>query len=598
MRAMLAAQEVRYVKRLNLQVYQKVIIVFAALVIPMTAITIAVNMNAVSYLKAKILESTRDKVNYYRDQLNNQITFIRNQHLAFMTDANLEELSFKADALTKYEELLLIRRIQDRLQTMANSSEFVQDAAVYIESTGRVVSLGDGIRPFVPGSKWHAIRQIALAQKQPFYMHNGRMYFVETSKNETITTYIQIPQDHMLALSEKMIPKQGDNGFFLADDRFRSIISSSRRYDIESGIAQHMMQQKDGRWQEGSFRIAYNNMNYLIIYDRVNVLGCTLYTYIDEREITGVISKYNWLIGAAAAAALIIIVIFAMSVNQMIHKPLRHLIRAFRKIEMDPQQLTAASTFPNNEFTYLNHSFDRMRSELSASIQLNYEHKLLLQQSELRQLQSQINPHFLYNGFYNVYRMCRAEDVEGAAELSLKLATYYEFITRSGSDEVPLEREYEHAEVYCDIQRIRFARSVHIAIEPLPEAVAKLPVPRLIIQPIVENAFKHAFERERKRETCLLAVEYEAEEIAIRVEDSGKALTDDTIEALNKQFANPAAVTEKTGLINVCNRLQLRYGGKSCMKASRSRLGGLCIELLLPAHPEGGSEDVPYLDRR
>ncbi|MGG3836846.1 histidine kinase [Paenibacillus thiaminolyticus] len=582
-------------KRLNLQVYQKVIIVFAALVIPMTAITNAVNMNAVSYLKAKILESTRDKVNYYRDQLNNQITFIRNQHLAFMTDANLEELSFKADALTKYEELLLIRRIQDRLQTMANSSEFVQDAAVYIESTGRVVSLGDGIRPFIPGSKWDAIRQIALAQKQPFYLHNGRMYFVETSKNETITTYIQIPQDHMLALSEKMIPKQGDNGFFLADDRFRS---TSRRYDIESGIAQHMMQQKDGRWQEGSFRIDYNNMNYLIIYDRVNALGCTLYTYIDEREITGVISKYNWLIGAAAAAALIIIVIFAMSVNQMIHKPLRHLIRAFRKIEMDPQQLTAASTFPNNEFTYLNHSFDRMRSELSASIQLNYEHKLLLQQSELRQLQSQINPHFLYNGFYNVYRMCRADDVEGAAELSLKLATYYEFITRSGSDEVPLEREYEHAEVYCDIQRIRFARSVHIAIEPLPEAVAKLPVPRLIIQPIVENAFKHAFERQRKRETCLLAVEYEAGEIAIRVEDSGKALTDETIEALNKQFANPAAVTEKTGLINVCNRLQLRYGGKSRMKASRSRLGGLCIELLLPAHPEGGSEDVPYLDRR
>jgi hypothetical protein len=79
MLVMLAAQEVRYVKRLNLQVYQKVIIVFAALVIPMTAITIAVNMNAVSYLKDKLLESTRDKVNYYRDQLNNQITFIRNQ---------------------------------------------------------------------------------------------------------------------------------------------------------------------------------------------------------------------------------------------------------------------------------------------------------------------------------------------------------------------------------------------------------------------------------------------------------------------------------------------------------------------------------------
>lgn len=571
-------------KRLKLQVYQKVIIVFAALVIPITATTILVNMNAVSYLKDKILESTRDKVNYYRDQLNNQITFIRSQHLVLMTDPSLEELSFKASALSKYEELLLTNQIKDKMKSIGNSSEFVQDVAVYIQSLGRVISLGDGIRTFSRGSKWDVIQQMSKTQKQPFYMYNGQMYFVETSKNSTITTFIQIPQNKMLTLSENFISKQGDNGFFLADDNFDSVISSTSQYEIQSEIEKRMMQQKNGRWQEGSFQIANHKQTYLIFYHRINALGCTLYTYIDEKEITNVISKYNWLIGAVTAGALIIIIVFAMSVNRMIHKPLIHLIRAFRKIEMNPQELAAASSFPSNEFTYLNERFDRMRNELNASIQLNYEHKLLLQQSELRQLQSQINPHFLYNGFYNVYRMCRAEDVEGAAELSQKLATYYEFITRSGSDEVPLEREYEHAEVYCDIQRIRFARSVHIAIDPLPEPIANIPVPRLIIQPIVENVFKHAFERERKQETCLITVEHTDEEITIRVEDSGKSLTDETIDMLNKQLVNPSDVIEKTGLINVYSRLQLRYDGKSNMKVRRSQLGGLCIELTLPIH--------------
>lgn len=569
-------------KRWNLQVYQKVIIVFAALVIPITATTIIVNMNAVLYMKEKLFESTREKVNYYRDQLNNQITFIRNQHLVFMTDPKLEELGFKASTLTKYEELMLTKEIQDTMKSIGNSSEFVLDVAVYIEPLGRVVSLEDGVRAFSPGSKWDEIRQMALTQKKPFYMYYGKMYFVETSKNATITTFIQIPQNNMLTLSENIVSKQGNNGFFLADDHFYSIISSTQQYDIQTQIAEHMLDQNDGRWQIGEFEITYQDKNYLILYNRINSLGSTLYTYIDEREITSVISKYNWLIGAVTVGALIIIVIFAMSVNRMIHRPLLHLIRAFRKIEMNPQELSMVSSFPTNEFTYLNDRFERMRSELNASIELNYEHKMLLQQSELRQLQSQINPHFLYNGFYNVYRMCRAEDMEGAAELSQKLATFYEFVTRSGNDEVPLEREYEHAEVYCDIQRIRFARSVHIGIEPLPEEIAHISVPRLIIQPIVENVFKHAFEQGRKHETCLITVEHRPEEVVIRVEDSGKSLSDKTIEDLNHQLSSPSSLNEKTGLVNVYRRLQLRYEGRSQLQVSRSHLGGMCVELTLP----------------
>ncbi|MCU6712632.1 histidine kinase [Paenibacillus sp. J5C_2022] len=566
----------------NLPVYQKIIIVFAILVVPITVTTIAVNVNVVAYLKSSIMESTRNKVNYSRDQLNNQITFIRNQHYVFMRDANMEELNFRAEDLSTYEELTLLNRLTDAMLSIRDSSELINDMAVYIEPLDRLVSLSDGIGRMEKASKWGQLRRMAIERQRSFYTYGDQMFFSETANNATITVFIEINQHKLIQFLSGMVSDEGGNGFFLADNSFQAVIASSRRPEIETGIAEHVSAQAIGRDQQDSFRLTNGDDSYLVIYNRVNALGSTLFTYIDEKEVTRVISRYSWIIGALTAASLLLIILFALSVNRMIHKPLNQLIRAFRKIETDPQLLTASTSVPNNEFKYLNDSFENMRNEWRASIQLNFEQKLLLQQSELRQLQSQINPHFLYNGFYNIYRMCKAEDSSGAGELSLKLAAYYEFITRSGHDELPFTQEYEHAKVYCDIQSIRFARYVSIEIGALPEGSGTISVPRLIVQPIVENVFKHAFKRERQPETCSIKAVQEAGRLTVTVEDSGKDLSDSMIEDLNRRLRRPAAITEKTGLVNVSYRLQLHYGDSGCLSASRSELGGLRIALSLP----------------
>lgn len=589
-------------KRIDLQVYQKVIIVFAALVIPITAINIAINLNAVSYLRSKLLESTQDKVYYFRNQLNNQIAFIRKQHLNLLTDSNLVELNFRAGEMPKYEELLLTTRLQSNMLSIRNSNELVEDVAVHIESLNRMVSLSKGKRTYDASSKWEALRLLHMKNKQPYYLVDNQIYFIESTSNGTITTYVQLPIERLLQQIDNIIPKSGENGYFIADHRLQSAANFSGQASIQSDIMAEMRQLDEKRWQEGRFDLRIGDQHYLVIYSKINALGGILFTYMDGKAITGVISKYNGLVVVLAAAALIIIVVFSLSVNQMIHKPLHHLIRAFRKIELDPNQIATRSSIPSNEFNYLNKSFERMKQELNASIKQNYEHKLALQQSELKQLQSQINPHFLYNGFYNLYRMCRAEDMEGAAELSMRLANYYEFITRSGSDEVPLRLEYQHAVDYGEIQQIRFSRYIRMDIQAIPEALAELAVPRLVIQPIIENAFKHAFERGKTMETCLLRFEQKGDTLDIFVEDSGKTLADETIEQLNQKLQDPAAVTEKTGLINVCNRLKLRYGEDSGLKVSRSKLGGLCVCMSLPVNRAikqlGGEENVPNPYRR
>ena len=89
--------------------------------------------------------------------------------------------------------------------------------------------------------------------------------------------------------------------------------------------------------------------------------------------------------------------------------------------------------------------------------------------------------------------MCKVGDSD-SAELSQKLGSYYQYITRSGSDEVPFYTEYKHALDYCEIQGIRFSNRITYEHKEISDIPPFITVPRLIIQPIVENAFEHAFE--------------------------------------------------------------------------------------------------------
>ena len=149
-----------------------------------------------------------------------------------------------------------------------------------------------------------------------------------------------------------------------------------------------------------------------------------------------------------------------------------------------------------------------------------YEQKILTQRAELKQLQSQINPHFLYNRFFNIYRLAKDEDCENIVLFSKYLGNYYQYITRNAASEVPLSAEYEHAVNYCSIQKFRFDGRLEIRLSPLPEAFRSLKVPRMIIQPILENAFEHGLNQVPSPSLCLNIFQ-EDDALILSVENNG-----------------------------------------------------------------------------
>lgn len=206
----------------------------------------------------------------------------------------------------------------------------------------------------------------------------------------------------------------------------------------------------------------------------------------------------------------------------------------------------------------------------------------MTQQAELRHLQSQINPHFLYNSFFSLYRMAKDEDCEGMVELSSYLSEYYRYITKSAQSDVELKVDVEHARRYAQIQAMRFRRRLTVEFEELPPVYEKIMVPRLILHPLLENAFEHGLNNVEKGGLLRVWYEQKEEKLLIHVQDNGIGMTSEGLKDIRKSFLDTGEMIED-GLCNINRRLKIKFGDEFGLEIfSESGKGTVC-SLILPA---------------
>jgi len=561
-------------------VYQKMIIVFLAFLVPLVATSIWLNFRGLSYTKHAILDSSSAGASFYSKQLDKEMYFIRNLQLQLLSDTDLQKLGFRGSKLLgSYEEVELIEQVRNRLATLTASSDFVVAAGVYVGAVGKTISTGTGVTS-TPNEEYRLIASLAAAQPKPsFYRDGNRIFFIETENIDGIWSYIELSEPKLLEALDQIASLYNQSEVLLSN-RDLGIVLSTDEDARRSADVVRQFGEGDDREAGLSYTLKVGGKSYVAIRHEVSSLGLSLITYVNQSEITRSLSRFNTWIYMLFGIAVAFIAIYSFSLHYMIHRPLSKLVKAFHMIETDNLNLSIVSK-TKDEFHYLFNSFNRMAYRLKRSIEDNYEQRIALQHSQLKQLQSQINPHFLYNSFFNIYMMCKVGDPESAAELSQKLGSYYQYITRSGSDEVPIFKEYQHALDYCEIQCIRFSNRIRYEHEELPAEANAVSVPRLIIQPLVENAFEHAFEDEQDSGVVYIGADIQDEWVRITVEDTGTRLTDERIESLRESLARDSKQIEQTGMINVNNRLQLKYGPGSGLFVSRSVYGGLKVELII-----------------
>ncbi|MFC4597764.1 sensor histidine kinase [Cohnella hongkongensis] len=585
--------------RKRVSIFGKLVLAFLLVMAPLLVLGGVISDQGARIVDKEISKSLQQQIRFYLLSLETEIDRMSALQREFMNDEDLDALSLMVQRMSMYERLSAVKRLQARLRMIKESSVYIASAKAYIPSIERLVSSDGGVEE-LDQATLNKVKQGSLSPAHPFIRQDGSFFIREyypspynlehRDPNFILELELSIPALYRFL---EQLPGYESGGAALVSES--AVIVSGKHLTSFEKI-QEKWNREPYRWlKEGAgapgeaaaqtSMLTLEDGSYLITSLYSAALDLHLLVYVPDREVMGPLMKYRMYLWIVLAAAMIVIPVFAYWIYRIIHRPLRKLVGAFRKVESGIKQVEIRHE-SNDEFRYLYEKFNDMVAHLNKLIYEVYEQKIRLQQSELKQLQSQINPHFLYNSFYLIYRMTKAYDIDNATRFTRYLGDYYQYITRNGKEEVPLEDEIRHVRSYIEIQSIRFGDRISVELEETPERWRELRVPRLTLQPIVENAYQHGFNGDT--DDCLLRIGFRQERTSagdplalIFITDNGAGLTEEQAEQWRSRLEFETHDREITGLLNVHRRLRLKYGGGAGIRLDAGG-EGLTVAVIIP----------------
>ncbi len=554
-------------------IFSRLVITFLIIIIPLYGIGIYIYNSGLRTVKSEISKSTIAQAAFYLESLEKEIERIKILQYDCLNDEQLNKLAIRWEIMNEYEISQTLLQLKQRLVAIKNSSIYVSDVNVHILPIKKTVSSNSGVDD-IHINEYNGIYVPAGLKGAQIVNYDGKLYLSTFQKysgatKPLFTIDIELDQDALKQALAQFNTYTGSGSILVTPT---NIIANKSEEDnpqfIRSILSKMREQQSDGTVFAG-----IGNKEYYVVHSNSSYLNMILLRYFPQEFILKPIVNFKVWAWVFSVAAILIIIIYSLSTYKFMHQPLNELVRSFRKLESGDLKVSINHD-SNNEFGYLYKRFNDMVKNLNMLIDQVYNQKILMQRAELKHLQSQINPHFLYNSFFMINTMARIGD-ENLVPFTKHLGEYFRFVTRNSMDNIPLEEEINHAKVYTEIQLMRFSKRLQIHFGECAETYKDLKVPRLILQPIIENAFEHGLEKKKNGGLLLVNFEGNENELRIIVEDNGCDITDSELEKLQDLLENDGHEIETTGVLNIHRRIRLVFGEESGLIISRSVIGGL-----------------------
>lgn len=245
-----------------------------------------------------------------------------------------------------------------------------------------------------------------------------------------------------------------------------------------------------------------------------------------------------------------------------------------------------------DEIGELTENFNAMVTRIRHLLDEQYRLGLEVKHRELEVLQAQINPHFLYNALDLISGQAQLARQPQIAETVSALSRFYRLSLAGGADEVMLSREFDHARSYIAIQNLRFDGAVVLKVD-LPEELAQVPVMKMLLQPLVENALLHGIlERPSGRGNIALTARCDDQRLLLTVTDDGVGMAPWKVTGLLGR-SRDQRLAGGYGITNIERRLQLRYGELATLRFFSQEGEGTTAEIVLPFPAPLNNPTVP-----
>ena len=391
------------IHKLNISLFKKIISVFLIVIAPIFILGIYIRNWGASTVREELSKSSTAQIEFYLNQLEKEIERLKILQYTCLNDESLNRLAVQYSIMSDYEIVSNLKQLQSRLITIAYSSSYVKNVSAHIFSIHKTVSSTRGVDSLDPKA-YERTKDAAGLTGAQIIRYEDRLYLTtvypsdKTGSNSSYVIEIELNQD---AFNEDMeqFNIYPDSGSYLIDLTNRKEIAMANTGKILHSDS--ILEDFGTTQQSGTSLRKIDSFHYYSVYARSDYLNMLLLRYLPENLVFTPMRNFtNW-IWIFVMVSILVIAIFTLTMNRFINKPIKKLVEVFRQVENGNLQISLnTDDVESKEFAYLYARFNKMVDSLNMLIDQAYKQKILTQRAELKQLQAQIKPHFLYNSFF------------------------------------------------------------------------------------------------------------------------------------------------------------------------------------------------------
>ncbi|MDK8193548.1 histidine kinase [Paenibacillus sp. UMB7766-LJ446] len=566
-------------------VFSKTVMLLVCLLVPILLLYTYANQANVDMIVEEKQQSSLNQFNYFSSQVDKNIEQLSLYGLTLLRDPSILHYRYMTESTSQYEKNSIYLDILDKLSLYQSTSRWKNDITIVLPQAELVLSTktsrtvyNENMLKFPQPGQWQ------LDQGSFTYFFTDNYEWSAKPVTTGVRTVMEINFDPMniVAMLDDFKEAQGGDPFLFVPGN-EPLLNRSADPELIQAIMEDMPINALG--SEGNHQLEVGGKQYLVSYVLSKQLNGIYVNPVVLDDLLTPMDKSRNMFITSILLLLVLSIGAALLLYRKVQVPIQRLMRGLQQIRKGQLSTRIPVDHSRDEFAYLTQSFNHMAEQIQELIEKVYEERIRSREATLKHLQSQINPHFLYNCLFYIKNMTQLGNREAVIAMSLSLGDYYRYITRDENDMTTVEEEIRLLDNYLSIQQLRTNRlSYEIAV---PQELMQQHIPRLLIQPIVENAVIHGIEPMEGSGHIVVTGMAAQEKMdgrqytrySLFVDNDGVTLTPEEIAGLEREINEPMGEEIGTGTWNVHQRLVTRYGHSSGLHFASIPYGGLSVEI-------------------